>query len=102
MADPCGCVHRHVPRVIVIENHHIVPQSWLAKGAQPADPELAPLCGTAHDSVHDLLNHYVHAAGKPPWSVLVKYTPYVRGLAEIAWSHRPNEKPPYTLRSGQA
>jgi hypothetical protein len=98
--DECLCVRNHNPKPAYYQHHHIVPQSWMAAGAKPADPEIAVLCGTAHDAVHDLLNQYVHAGGKPPWAVLRKYNGYVRGLAEVAWERRPNNKPPYTLSSG--
>lgn len=95
MSD-CPCVRRHTPRPAYLQHHHVVPKSWLAKGASPADPEIAVLCGTSHDAVHDLLNHYVEGGGPPDPKTLRSYTKYVRQLAETAWAARPSEKPPLT------
>ena len=100
MADTCPCVKRHSPQPAYYQHHHIVPQSWLAQGAQPATPEIAVLCGTSHDAVHDLLNQYVHHGGSPPAATLRRYTAHVRDLAQIAWSQRPSDQPPYTTAAG--
>jgi hypothetical protein len=98
MADEtCACVKNHAPRPAYVQHHHVVPQSWLAQGAKPVEPEIVPLCGTAHDAVHDLLNHYVRAGGKPAWGVTRKYPRLIQKLAEQAWANRPNDSPPMTL-----
>jgi hypothetical protein len=97
----CQCVLNHNPMPMAYQVHHVVPQSWMRKGAQPSSTETVTLCGTAHDSVHDLLNQYVKHGGPPPWPVRRQYGDYIRKLAATAWDLRPNDKPPYTTSKGK-
>jgi hypothetical protein len=92
----CRCVKNHNPLPHTVQTHHVVPQAWIKRGSVPAIPETVPLCGTAHDSVHELLNQYVRSNGRPPWEVLRRFSPYIRELADIAWERRPSGKVPYT------
>jgi hypothetical protein len=108
----CECVATHHPSVVAPQDHHIVPQSWVARGAVQIG--IVPLCGTSHDSVHSLLNEYVSHGGTPPWGDhrhpgdasgrvrmgRQRYGLLVRRLAERAWRNRPSARPPYTLAAG--
>lgn len=96
MADRCKCRLVHRPRAVVTQLHHVVPTSWLRQGGTSTDPSTVPLCGTAHDLVHDLLNKYVRQGGPEAVGKPVGYGRYVRKLAEEAWAHKPPGKPPYT------
>lgn len=98
----CQCVKNHNPLPHTVQVHHVVPQSWLKKGAAPTTSETVPLCGTAHDSIHQLLNEYVHHNGRPPWAVRRRFSPYLRQLAEDAWANKPSGKVPYTSSKGKA
>jgi hypothetical protein len=100
MDETCACVRNHNPFPHTIQMHHVVPRSWLKKGAVPAIPELVPLCGTAHDSVHELLNQYIHHEGRPPWNVRRRFNDYIRRLAEQAWESKSAGKMPYTTSRG--
>lgn len=97
----CQCVAKHSPRLTSTAGviHHILPKSW--HGPDTPDNKIE-ICPTAHDLVHELLNLYVHAGGKPPWHVLKLYPKLVRELAAKAWEQRPSDKPPYTMVRGEA
>lgn len=97
----CACVAGHSPEPVGTQRHHVVPVSWVRDGGIPYDPETVALCGTAHDNVHALLNHYVRRGGLPVWEIRRQFGPYIRELAAIAWERRPNEKPPWTSASGE-
>lgn len=104
--EPCACVADHSPNVLFPQVHHIVPLAYVRAGATPMVPPTVPLCGTAHDNVHELLNEYVRHEGFPPWDDHLcgkkprpgrkRFNPYIRYLAAIAWAHRPSDRPPYT------
>jgi hypothetical protein len=100
MSD-CQCVLNHNPNVIYTQRHHIVPESWVRAGGRAVDPATVDLCGTAHDSVHELLNEYVRNNGPPSWEARRRFNPYIRELAERAWSNRPTgTRPPLTAPRG--
>jgi hypothetical protein len=40
------------------------------------------LCPSMHETVHALLNEYVRANGTPPATVLKRYPPFARRLAQ--------------------
>lgn len=108
----CLCVVTHVPAVVTLVRHHWVPQSWVALGAVPLDPEVSEVCGTSHDSAHTLYNEYVHHGGEPPWDDHVhpgsrkirpgrkRFSRYLREIAVVVWEHRPNDRPPFTTAAG--
>ncbi|HET7486821.1 MAG TPA: hypothetical protein VFJ85_02765 [Acidimicrobiales bacterium] len=105
----CACVTRHSPGVLVPHQHHVVPLSWVAAGAEPLDPPTVDLCPSSHDAVHALLNEFVRHDGVPPWEDhrcldgeqrpgRARYNPLVRRLAALAWDQRAGgRKMPYTL-----
>lgn len=99
----CACQRWHRPQATVVQVHHVVPQSWVKAGATPAKPETVPLCGTAHDLVHDLLNRWVRAGGPILGAAPRGYPRYVVELAKTAWEHRPpsGKRPPYTVAHPQ-
>lgn len=100
MAD-CQCVLNHNPNVIYTQTHHVVPVSWVRNGGRATEPATVELCGTAHDSVHELLNEYVRNGGPPAWTIRRRFNPYVRRLAERAWPNRPmGTRPPLTTSKG--
>lgn len=107
----CTCVENHSPNVIIDQDHHIVPVSWVKLGAEPYDPPTRKLCGTTHDSSHTLLNEYRRHGGKPPWGDHVcldgkrrkgrnRYNALARQLAQMAWDRRPTDRPPWTTAHG--
>jgi len=92
----CPCTAAHSPRLTttVGVNHHIVPKSW---GGPSTPSNMIEICPTAHDLVHELLNHYVRAGAVPAWAVRRGYVALVRDLVEQAWQHRPlDRRPPLT------
>lgn len=98
----CQCVHNHNPLPHTLQTHHVVPQAWIRRGSAPSTSETVSLCGTAHDSVHDLLNEYVRNNGRPAWVIRRQYSHYIRTLAEMAWENKPTGKVPYTTSKGKA
>lgn len=114
-AGTCKCVATHRPPVVTLQRHHIVPKSWGGPDVATwnGKPQITITCGTTHDSVHMLLNHYVRAwkahvtSGStrpftgPPSSITKLFTRYVQALALAGWTNRPPGSPtPYTLASG--
>lgn len=75
-ATPCRCVTRHNPLPYLIEQHHIFPKAYqmhLLGSVQ--HNETVPLCGTAHNIVHAILDATLN--GQPP----PRSNAYLRGLA---------------------
>jgi hypothetical protein len=97
----CQCVRNHNPVPTGTQTHHVVPQSWMKRGAAPSTSETVVLCGTTHDSVHNLLNEYVRANGIPAWPIRRQYSHFVRGLVTTAWLNKPKGKLPYTTSQGK-
>lgn len=53
---PCKCVKRHVPKPLTVELHHLYPQAAQRKRyGKVVDSTTIPLCGSAHNNVHEAL-----------------------------------------------
>ncbi len=114
-AGPCMCVTEHRPPVVTFQRHHIVPKSWGGPDVATwnGKPQIVITCGTTHDSVHMLLNHWVRAwkahvasgttrafTGPAP-SITKLFTRHTQALARSGWANRPPGSPtPYTLSTG--
>jgi hypothetical protein len=96
-ARRCKCVAIHCPASYTTITHHILPKSW---GGQDVPENKVEVCANTHDSIHEILNQYVHLGGKPPETWLQHYNAMARRLAADAWARRPSDKPPYTTAAG--
>ena len=115
---PCVCVSEHRPPVTTFQRHHVVPKSWGGPDVATwnGKPQIVITCGTTHDSVHMLLNHYVrawkahvealktnpdHQFAGPPTSITKLFTRHTQALAKAGWANKPPDHPtPYTLAAG--
>jgi hypothetical protein len=81
------------------QDHHHPPLAWRALMVEEPWWRIIPLCGLCHDEYHTLLNAYIHALAhgldRPP--DVRTYSAYLRPIVLEAWTHRPSDKPPYTL-----
>jgi hypothetical protein len=75
----CYCVRTHRPKLVVTHWHHIIPQGW---GGKTVSGNLIEVCPSTHYTTHALLNEYVRVNGVPPASILRRYPPYARRLAQ--------------------
>ena len=96
MAAPltCRCVARHSPSAFVVNQHHVIPQSW---GGPTVPENLVPLCPNTHTATHRLIDAYVAGNGDPGWRVKWRYTRLSRLLAARAWAGRPAKPTPTSL-----
>lgn len=81
----CPCVSRHVPRPVVLHNHHIIPLSY--GGPNTAENKIL-ICPTAHYNIHKLLWHYNKNDGLPPGSVRKHFSDFVQEYAARGWAGR--------------
>lgn len=88
----CQCVRNHNPMPTGLQTHHVVPLAWRKRGAPSISEATVAVCGTTHDSIHNLLNIYVENGGPPDWPTRRQFSHYVRCLVEDAWDNRPKGK----------
>lgn len=81
----CRCVTAHSPTLLEneAEGHHVWP---LGMGGPDVAANMRWLCPTTHTKVHNLWREWVRRAGEPPWSVMRRYSGYVRGIVADGWS----------------
>lgn len=79
-AAPCRCVRYHVPKPLVAELHHTMPQADQRRAwGAVLDQRTVSLCGSGHDNVHRALAALL--AGEEPPAI----NPYLRGIAQAGY-----------------
>ncbi len=81
----CGCVTKHVPKVMEFHNHHIVPKYM---GGRDIKANKQFVCPTAHANIHHLIDRFEEHGVRPPGSVLKHYSSFVIDLAQRGWDGR--------------
>lgn len=90
-AAPCPCVHRHVPKPIMVEQHHVLPKGLQEKlWGKIRHPQTVPLCSNAHESVHHLLD--LMLAGKPLPQHVNRYHLDIARRGFVQWQIATKEK----------
>lgn len=92
----CGNPVEHRPITKVTQQHHVIPISWGGLNG-----EKIPLCGSCHDTEHEILNHFVRAQGRPPWTIIRGYSPFLVDLAQRAWDECQQARRPFTGTIGE-
>lgn len=78
----CPCAKTHLPKIRIIDRHHIVPLSW----GGPDKPEnIITICPNQHRLIHELLDLYKKRKGLLTITDLKPYPRFTRRLADRAW-----------------
>jgi hypothetical protein len=78
----CPCSKTHLPKIRIIDRHHIVPLSW--DGPDKTENIIA-ICPNQHRLIHELLELYKKRKGFLTTADLKPYPRFTRRLAERAW-----------------
>lgn len=65
-AAPCQCCLGHTPVPLEVERHHVYPEAvQRAVHGRVVDPQLVPLCRTAHRNLHLVLDALLAGTAPP-------------------------------------
>jgi hypothetical protein len=81
-AEPCSVHAAHKPTSHVNEIHHVWP---LGQGGPNRADNRVVVCGTGHNSIHQLIAEYLTMKGAVPYSLLKQYTMGERQLAKLGY-----------------
>ncbi len=81
-SQPCAVHGGHKPTSHVNEIHHVWP---LGQGGPNVAANRVVVCGTGHNSIHQLIDEYLQTKGVVPYSLLKQYTVGERQLAKLGY-----------------
>ncbi len=69
--QPCTMHREHKPASHLNHRHHVWP---LGLGGPDIEDNIIVICPTGHSNIHDLMKHYQIHRGKPPYSIVRRYS----------------------------